>query len=55
MNEVDVQDNPEPEIEQSYLELAMVERTDMPARAKARANPVTGVLDELLFQMWEYI
>ena len=46
VNAVDVQDAPEPETEQSYLELAMVERTDMPARAKARANPVLEVPDD---------
>ena len=33
-------------LSQSYLELAMVERTDMPARAKARANPVLEVPDD---------
>eukprot|EP00434_Breviolum_minutum_P003520 symbB.v1.2.003095.t1/scaffold174.1/size397799/15 len=46
VNAVDVQDAPEPETEQSYLELAMVERTDMPARAKARANPMLEVPDD---------
>ena len=46
VNAVDVQDAPEPETEQSYLELATVERTDMPARAKARANPVLEVPDD---------
>ena len=52
VNAVDVQDKPEPEVEQSYLELAMVERADVP-RAKARPSTLVDIPSD--FKKWVYL